>query len=264
MKNVFEVDLDLSTLEFINGPCVLYLKVMLDDLKKNKTKVNCVVGAKVTKAVRFLISSGALDSVDNIDKIPLFKKSPTTLPCFSFRTDERFEWVKFTFLPWLSECTGIPVGEFDQVELAMSEVFNNILEHSGSDQAVTFSQWHPNKNLLQICIGDKGVGILATLSRRFTKLSSDTEAIKKAVQNGVTSQSVPGNRGAGLYTIVDVVTKHLDGDVSIVSKHGYAKFFSDGRINGRNLKGCCNGTLITLSLDTSKILIGTGEEEELW
>jgi len=255
---------DFSNLQFINAPCVLYFKVMLQHWLTNFDIIEFYFGDSPSKATKFLISSGALDGVmanTTYHREPLSK---TTLECYEFDTQERYDWMASKFLPWLNSCTQIPITDFDQIRMAISEVFNNILDHSGSSSAFTFSQWHPKDQKLYICIGDSGIGIRETLNRRFPEINEDVEAIIKASENGVTSQSVPGNRGVGLHNIIDVIVNHLNGSVSIVSKNGYAKFEDNDSITQHKLRHSCKGTLITMCVDTSKIVSGETEEDELW
>jgi anti-sigma regulatory factor (Ser/Thr protein kinase) len=86
--------------------------------------------------------------------------------------------------------------------VALSEVCQNILEHSEKTGFVGIQKYHfqnLNKNVVKIAVMDIGIGFRKSLSERFT-LKDDLDAIKKALLHG-TSRYADKGRGHGLTSV---------------------------------------------------------------
>ncbi len=79
-----------------------------------------------------------------------------------------------------------------QSVLAVSfrEIFRNVFEHSGADRASFCAQYWPKRDLVEICISDRGVGFSKSLSedKRFDDLS-DRSALLYSLMPGVSSKA---------------------------------------------------------------------------
>jgi len=107
--------------------------------------------------------------------------------------------------------------------VALSEVCQNIIEHSENRGFVGIQKYHfhqkINKNVAKIAVMDLGIGFKKSLSERFP-LKNDFEAIEKALLHGA-SRYVDKGRGHGLAAVRRFV-KQWNGKISIRS--GTAKF----------------------------------------
>ena len=106
--------------------------------------------------------------------------------------------------------------------VALSEVCQNIIEHSETKGFVGIQKYHwqnMNKNVVKIAVMDLGIGFKKSLSERFP-LKNDFEAIEKALLHGA-SRYVDKGRGHGLAAVRRFV-KQWNGKISIRS--GTAKF----------------------------------------
>jgi len=86
--------------------------------------------------------------------------------------------------------------------VALSEVCQNIVEHSESTGLVGIQKYHfqrMNKNVVKIAVMDGGRGFRKSLSERFL-LKNDLEAIEKALLHGASRYSDRG-RGHGLAAV---------------------------------------------------------------
>jgi len=87
--------------------------------------------------------------------------------------------------------------------VTLSEVCQNILEHSGSRGFVGIQKYHfqknINKNVVKIAVMDLGIGFRKSLSERFS-IKDDIEAIEKALLYGVSRYADEG-RGHGLAAV---------------------------------------------------------------
>lgn len=101
--------------------------------------------------------------------------------------------------------------------VALSEVCQNIIEHSGNKGFVGIQKYHfqkLNKNIVKIAVMDIGRGFRKSLSERFS-LKSDLDAIKKGLLHGA-SRFTDKGRGHGLSAVRRFV-KQWNGKLSIRS-----------------------------------------------
>ena len=106
--------------------------------------------------------------------------------------------------------------------VALSEVCQNIIEHSETKGFVGIQKYHfqnMNKNVVKIAVMDIGIGFRMSLSERFS-LKNDLEAIEKALLHGASRYAEKG-RGHGLAAVRRFVNQ-WNGKLSIRS--GTAKF----------------------------------------
>lgn len=101
--------------------------------------------------------------------------------------------------------------------VALSEVCQNIVEHSENKGFVGIQKYHflnMNKNVVKIAVMDVGIGFRISLSERFA-LKSDLDAIEKALLHGVSRYAEKG-RGHGLAAVRRFVNQ-WNGKLSIRS-----------------------------------------------
>jgi anti-sigma regulatory factor (Ser/Thr protein kinase) len=101
--------------------------------------------------------------------------------------------------------------------VALSEVCQNIVEHSENKGFVGIQKYHfqnLNKNVVKIAVMDTGIGFRNSLSDRFL-LRNDLHAIEKALIHGA-SRFTDQGRGHGLAAVRKFVT-HWNGKLSIRS-----------------------------------------------
>ncbi|MFZ3064090.1 MAG: ATP-binding protein [Nitrospirota bacterium] len=86
--------------------------------------------------------------------------------------------------------------------VALSEVCQNIIEHSKNKGFVGIQKYHfqnLNKNIVKIAVMDIGIGFKKSLSERFS-LKDDSEAIEKGLMHGASRYTDEG-RGHGLAAV---------------------------------------------------------------
>jgi len=102
--------------------------------------------------------------------------------------------------------------------VALSEVCQNIIEHSENKGFVGIQKYHfhqkINKNIAKIAVMDLGIGFKKSLSERFP-FKNDFEAIEKALLHGVSRYADEG-RGHGLAAVRKFVNQ-WNGKISIRS-----------------------------------------------
>ncbi len=101
--------------------------------------------------------------------------------------------------------------------VALSEVCQNIIEHSENKGFVGIQKYHfqnLNKNIVKIAVMDIGIGFRSSLSERFS-LRNDFDAIEKALLHGASRYADEG-RGHGLAAVRRFVNQ-WNGKISIRS-----------------------------------------------
>lgn len=177
------------------------------------------------------------------------------MPLIELRHAECHGWIHSTLSPWLSEISGVPIEGLAEFKTCMSELFNNINDHTEYDVGSVFAQWYPQIKNLRIAIADFGQGIPSTV-RRVEPHLPDDQAIIRAFDEGFSSQSKPQNRGQGLYYLRQNVLENLGGSLTVRSGAGTVTFKKSGNslttmpyIAG----GFCPGTMIEFNIRTDVI-----------
>jgi len=101
--------------------------------------------------------------------------------------------------------------------VALSEVCQNILEHSKNTGFVGIQKYHfqnLNKNVVKIAVMDIGIGFRRSLSERFS-IKNDIDAIERALLHGASRYTDKG-RGYGLAAVRRFVNQ-WNGKISIRS-----------------------------------------------
>lgn len=126
-------------------------------------------------------------------------------------------------------------NDYDDEDLSffkyiITELLNNSIDH-GESPAIVCAQRFPNINQFEITVVDSGLGFFHTLRRRYD-IKSEEEAIKKALEKGVTGSITylyggsTRNAGNGLYVISNIVNE-ASGELFIVSGKTFYDFKND-------------------------------------
>jgi hypothetical protein len=128
-------------------------------------------------------------------------------------------------------------GAYGYVEFAVSELANNVLQHSRSTGYLA-AQYYPSSDLVRIGIADYGIGIRESLrgSPFEAQAASDVDAVRLALEPRVSGKEhlelIPGtsvNRGMGL-TYLRELSEKADGEFLVLSDSGYYSFSEVGSI----------------------------------
>jgi hypothetical protein len=168
-------------------------------------------------------------------------------------------------VPWLAAHLRITQPSLYTFKACISELFNNIQDHTRYDIGSIFMQYFPRDSVITISLSDFGLGIPTKVREKLPKISDD-EAILLAVQEGFTTKSIPGNKGAGLDYLLKSVVIHNGGVVTFYSQGSIVQF----RRHGKTMKhhalkdvGFCPGTTIDVEIRTDTIEVLPDEREDL-
>jgi hypothetical protein len=128
--------------------------------------------------------------------------------------------------------------------LLISEMTDNINEHSNAKNAFIFSQYWRGNDSCAICLADDGIGFYKSLTKADKRVKDDLDAVKKVINDCLSAKGYL--RGTGIRNTIKLLSnKELNGFFCVLS--GKAGYFIDskGREHFLNLQNInWNGTLI--------------------
>ncbi|WCR17398.1 sensor histidine kinase [Paracoccus alcaliphilus] len=256
---------DLARVGFVEPSGV----VMLHNLTRFLIHQGCRVAyrnyAVQRPGLMFLDGAGFFEDVLKQKAFVGTRKQPTTLSLREIRTIDAHGWVQTDFLPWLSHCSRRSAAALGHFGSCISEIFNNIRDHSAHQVGSIFAQWYPNIDTLKLAVGDFGRGIPATVATVEPGLTG-AAAIERAFAPNFTSQSTPKNRGAGLDFTLNNVCIGLNGMMTVYSGGAALQALAGGQIRHLNPifgNSGYTGTLFEIILPTHAIPEFNPQEEEM-
>ncbi len=137
------------------------------------------------------------------------------------------------------------------IEWAINEVTDNVINHAQSNTGglIQVSNYRQRQQI-EFVVSDAGVGIPATLRPGHPEIQSDTEALDKAIREGITRDKSVG-QGNGLYGSWRI-SQQSGGEIKILS--GYANLISSER-NGLKISKLdipMNGTVVASRIGYSE------------
>jgi hypothetical protein len=259
------LSIDFAGLEFIRPCGVVFLSNLIHWLAANQCKVTFVECSRTSDPVSYLDDS--LFFEEHLGRKLNEAASPrrTTRPLVQIAQPESHAWLDTDLVPWLAARLEITRASLGTLRACVSELFNNIKDHTKLEIGSIFVQHFPNMDRIEIAVSDFGQGIPSSVRAKLPHLT-DGQAIMKAVEEGFTTQSLPTNRGAGLDYLLRVVVLGNGGTVTIYSRKAIVRFErSAAGIAAFEFEGVgfCPGTTIEIHLRTDTIEALPGEEEEL-
>jgi len=135
------------------------------------------------------------------------------------------------------------------------ELMNNVADHAQADGHV-MAQYYPTNKKIQFAISDRGVGFLSNLKLKFDDITTEEEAIYKALKKGITAtpQKMYGhekNAGFGLYAMVEIL-KQTNGRFVIISNDTLIRY-KNGIYTTKKLSSPWKGVVVAFEFDEAKI-----------
>jgi hypothetical protein len=188
----------------------------------------------------FRIITESSETTGNRSYIPIIK-----LPEVKRKAEEKLRELNYFAA---SECGGINALQF-----FIGELTENIYEHSGFSTAYVMAQKYPTMRFLEFCIVDDGITIPGSYEKAGIPAESDKVAIDNALKGRSTKLLEVGERGFGLSSSIEELTKDLGGICLIVSRKGGLRA-TNGENDTFNIEEKHNytGTLISIMVPFQK------------
>ncbi|MEA3273956.1 MAG: ATP-binding protein, partial [Pseudomonadota bacterium] len=177
----------------------------------------------------------------------------TQVPVTQYKTpEEQHDAVNRIVNAILGAIPNMERSDFAAFEWSINEITDNVLTHAQSPigGVVQVSTFQRNKKLVQFIVADAGVGIPHTLRETHPELTSDTDALDKAIREGVTRDKSVG-QGNGLFGSYQICS-HCNGKFQVDSGHGRLLFTENKGLRVSNEKIPYAGTLVVAEIDFSK------------
>ena len=175
----------------------------------------------------------------------------THVPATNYRSPrDQYNAVKRITDVILGAVQGLERTDFAAFEWAINEVMDNVLTHSKSNTGglVQVSTFKSSSRAIQFIVADAGIGIPTTLREGHPDIDSDTEALDRAIREGVTRDATLG-QGNGLFGTYQICTQSR-GRFRLESGHAVL-VFHDGDLQIMNTAIPYAGTLVVADIDFS-------------
>lgn len=176
----------------------------------------------------------------------------TQVPATSFRTpDDQGHAVNRIVNAILGAIPNIARSDFAALEWSINEITDNVIVHSQSPAGglVQVSTFQKNRKVVEYIVADAGVGIPETLRGGNPDIRSDTEALDRAIREGVTRDRSIG-QGNGLFGSYQICSQS-GGRFRVES--GHAKLIYEREtLSVENERVPLEGTLIVAQIDFSR------------
>lgn len=142
-------------------------------------------------------------------------------------------------------------GDFAAFEWSINELTDNVLIHAQSPIGglVQVSAFVRIRKRVQFVVADAGVGIPKSLKSGHPEIHSDTEALDRAIREGVTRDPAVG-QGNGLFGSYEICSKS-NGHLLIDSGHARLKYDPNTGLSISNQTVPFAGTLVVATIDFS-------------
>ncbi|MDK8874379.1 ATP-binding protein [Paracoccus sp. SSJ] len=225
-----EICFDFSQVSFADPTGIVLLHNLTRYLSSRGVRVFYSQLAGLSSALRFMDDIGFFEDHLGRRLHAGSRLRPTTLRLREVHQSDVPTWINTMFVPWVSVCSNHPERSLGMLGVCVSEIFNNIRDHAGTDVGSIFGQWFPNIQRLRIAISDMGAGIPATVAATRPDIAPEM-AILTAFQLGFSTQSQPRNRGAGLDYLVSKVCRELGGTITTYSGGRVVHADESGRLS---------------------------------
>jgi hypothetical protein len=246
----FNKNISIDKLSFILPHHILML-VQYFILQKKDGIEGLLLGAPST--------GGYLKAIHLVDFCNTNYKTPRHIPGTStampiMRIDiTSLEDYKLHFESFLSAfCNG---KDLSLVKLCIDELVNNVYDHSESEiDAFIFCQYYSMTNKFRFAISDIGIGIPEKINQYYPDLKlTSTDALKHALEKGVSTKSRPYNRGYGLDNLLAIL-RGINAEAEIYSSDAYGKLNTKGTMYySLNPIKHFKGTIVQITINVSML-----------
>jgi anti-sigma regulatory factor (Ser/Thr protein kinase) len=269
------IDFDFTNLNFIEPAGLTALSNIIEFLTKNKVRINFNVDRSRAyypqSVIRYLDDANFFQKYTGSKLNQASSLRKTTLALETIKIEDSFQWIEQNLLLWIRIQIGLGAyANLETMKLCMMEIFNNISDHSFENIACLYAQHFPRWNQIKIAISDFGIGIPTNI-RKEIHCDLDSFALRKSVEEGFSTKSIPTNRGAGLDILRKNVVVNNEGSMTILSNKGKLEISKDISlhnsskfIESNNFLSEYPGTLIHLIINTDRYLGDEEEEDFTW
>lgn len=220
IKNNEPYNFDLSGLKWIYPLLILPVAAYSADTRSSSIPPNNEDSRSYLDTIKFPVGVTSVSEFQKMKRyIPISFLSRKTDPVSRAKLESCFGDLIYKTIG-----SSMP-GVQSAILFPISELLENIFQHSKRDEGWLLAQIYPKKKFLDLCIIDRGRGLKTAYEEAMNLKLSDTQAIEKAME-GV-SIKADKERGYGLRTSKRVVCEAMGGSFMILS--GNAVLFAENQ-----------------------------------
>ena len=176
-----ELIFDFAELNFIKPAGVVFLSNLFHWLKEKGCEPTFDHIDGNSQALRFLDNSLFFEQHCGSKVRATSSPRETTRPLLKIAQKDSHNWLEFNLLPWLAGRLSITPASLFSLKASVSELFNNIQDHTRYDIGSTFQTVHE----ITISVSDFGLGIPTKVRQRVPGITTRLQLFrqyKKALQ----------------------------------------------------------------------------------
>ncbi len=208
-----QIQFDLSEINWLFPLLILPIASYIQDTGSNFTFPSDPGVSSYLKTVGF---PAGIDSISEV------QEERSYIPIIVLRKNQERERLEDVFADMVYRVLEPAADVKDVIYYPITELVENIFEHSKEEKGYLFAQHYPKKGFVDLCIVDRGRGIAASYKEEKGLNFSDREALKEALEGRSAKQEEI--RGTGIRTSRKVICEGLGGEFLLVS--GKAAFCS--------------------------------------
>lgn len=212
---------DFFKITFVRPLFILTLAGLIYKLRREGRTVSCINDTRDYLNLIYFNEGLKPDEHPDWKNLLLKYSSKNYLPILNFPTSKNEKDVKIRndSLSCLNQIIkkklSLDANTYNAVSYLISEMTDNISDHSGEDRGWLLAQYYPEEKFIDICILDTGKTILNSyLDNGFHEIGSQVEAIQKATEGLSTKDK---DRGKGIPTTRRLIVNGMSGKFGLVS-----------------------------------------------
>ena len=194
---------------------------------------------------------------EDIESVMQQYTDKTFLPLCSFAmTDSNKDTFGSVIRNVIVKQADIESGLYTSLSYLISELLDNVFEHSQSPNGYVFSQYLKSEGVINLCIGDVGISVYGSFKNAGLyqeEIDGKEAAALRLANEGYSSKNRPNaeNRGYGIPTSKAMLVRGIKGAFFMLSGTAFHRFENDSNdyIDLQNLFRW-NGTIILLRIPT--------------
>lgn len=245
------IKLDFSRCDAAFAGPMLALCAQVGTLRKAGTDCELVLPQTDPLAKLFLNANWAY-LLDPNNQRPSRFRGTSHVPAIHFLTaDDQSAAVSQIIDTLLSSLSDLNRSDLAAIEWSLNEITDNVINHSESSTGgyVQLSTIK-SRRIVELVVSDAGIGIPTSLRKSFPELTSDNDALDRAIKEGVTRDKRVG-QGNGLFGSYEICWAS-EGYFELDSGYGRLNLSQQRRMRTRQDHILYKGTLVVAGIDYSK------------
>lgn len=249
-----DITLDFSKCVFTHAPPMLAVAMACDSYRARNVDFELIL-PEDGQVERLFRNSNWAHLIAPEDFHLSEYKSLVHMPALPYKTsDEQHHLVDGLLNRILSSITDFQRSHFKAIEWSINEITDNVLVHSESPRGgLVQLTAMKNTKKVEFVVADSGIGIPKSLKSSGLTITSDVEALSKAVEQGVTRDKSLG-QGNGLYGSYQIAIKS-GGNFSVHSGNATLFYAPNAGMHSRQEFVPMPGTIVVCAIDYSHSLL---------